>query len=266
MAAGHGGGASPSAEFIQHHMTNLVVGDGFWSLHIDTLFFSILLGAIFCWGFYSVGKKATTGVPGKLQNILEMIFDFVDGSVKDFFGESRRDIGSLALTIFVWVLLWNAMDLLPVDLFSSMVALVGVPYLKIVPSTDPNATFALSITVVCLTHVFAFRKAHSTRKFLRNLGSHPFEAKKPVLVVLLFPVNVALHIVEDMAKVISLSLRLFGNMFAGELVFVLIALLPFIVQFVPGSVWAIFHILIVTLQAYLFMILTIVYLSIAESH
>lgn len=265
MAVEHSTG-NPSSDFINHHLTNLSVGEGFWALHLDTLFFSIALGVLLCWFLRRVALKAHAGVPGFAQNFAEMIFDFVDGVVKDFFGESRQDIGSLALTIFCWVLLWNIMDLLPVDLLPSMASLVGIPYLKVVPSTDPNATFALSIIIVILTYVYLFRNSRSAKNFFVALGSHPFEAEKPLNKILLFPVNFMLKIVEDLAKVISLSLRLFGNLFAGELVFILIALLPFFVQFIPGGAWAIFHILIVTLQAYVFMILSIVYLSMAESH
>ena len=158
------------------------------------------------------------------------------------------------------------MDLIPVDLLPSMASLIGIPYLKVVPSTDPNATFALSIVIVTLTYVYLFRSSHGAKNFFVALGSHPFEAEKTINKVLLFPINLLLKIVEDLAKVISLSLRLFGNLFAGELVFILIALLPFFVQFIPGGAWAIFHILIVLLQAYVFMILSIVYLSMAEAH
>lgn len=260
--------AMSSGEFIHHHMTNLVIGERgtFWSLNIDTLLFSILLGSLFCWFFYRTAKKMEAGVPGFWQNIAEMAFDFVDGTVKDFFGKSRRDIGSLAMTIFLWVLLWNTMDLIPVDLLPSVASIIGIPYLKSVPSTDVNATFALSIAVIVLTYIYAFRTNHGGLGLLKAIGSHPFETSNPLFKIILFPINFALRIIEDFAKVISLSLRLYGNLFAGELVFVLIALLPFFTQFIPGGAWAIFHILVVTLQAYIIMILTIVYLSMAESH
>ena len=260
------GGEQTSAEFIQHHMTNLVVGEGFWAVHIDTLLFSILLGVAFCYFLRRMALKAHSGVPSWSLNLAEMVFDFVDGTVKDFFGESRRDIGSLAMTIFCWILLWNAMDLVPVDLLPGAAALVGVPYLKVVPSTDVNATFALSITVVALMYIYGFKANGGAWGMFKSMGAHPFDAQSPILKVILFPINFALRLIEDFAKIISLSLRLFGNLFAGELVFVLIALLPFFVQFIPGGAWAIFHILIVTLQAYLFMILTVVYLSMAEAH
>lgn len=255
-----------SAAFIQHHMTNLTVGDGFWALHLDTIFFSILLGVVVCAFFYRIAKNAEIGVPGFWQNIAEMAFEFIDNTVKDFFGESRADVGSLALTIFCWVLLWNAMDLIPVDLLPSAASMMGIPYLKVVPSTDVNATFALSITVVALVYIYGFRANHGLFGMLKAMGSHPFHSNSLALNIVLFPINFALRLVEDFARVISLSLRLFGNLFAGELVFILIALLPFFVQFIPGGPWAIFHILVVTLQAYIFMILTIVYLSMAESH
>lgn len=260
------GGEMTSAEIIHHHMVNLTVGEGFWALHLDTLFFSILLGCSFCWLFYSIGKKAESGVPGFAQNVAEMVFDFIDNTVKGFFGESRSDIGSLALTLFCWIFFWNVMDLIPVDLLPSMAKLIGIPYLKIVPSTDPNATFALSISVVLITLVYTFRNNHGLLGMLRAMGTHPFESSGLIGKILLFPANFALRIVEDMAKIISLALRLFGNLFAGEIVFILITFLPFWSQWLPGGAWAIFHILVVTLQAYVFMILTIVYMSMVEKH
>ncbi len=266
MAGAEHGSELTSAAFIEHHMTNLTIGKGFWALHLDTLFFSILLGTLFCAFLYAMAKRAHTGVPGFWMNIAEMLHEFVDTTVRDFFATSRRDIGSLALTIFCWVLLWNVMDLIPVDLLPSAASLIGIPYLKVVPSTDANATFALSITVVTLMYVYAVRSNHGIFAMLKSMGGHPFAASAPALKIVLFPINFILRIIEDFAKIISLSLRLFGNLFAGELVFVLIALLPFFLQFIPGGIWAIFHILIVTLQAYIFMILAIVYLSMAESH
>lgn len=266
MAGAEHAGELSRAAFIEHHMTNLSVGEGFFALHLDTLFFSILLGALFCAFLYAMAKRAHTEVPGFWMNIAEMLHEFVDTTVRDFFGTSRRDVGSLALTIFCWVLLWNTMDLIPVDLLPSAARLIGIPYLKVVPSTDVNATFALSLTIVILTYIYALRSNHGLFATLDSMGSHPFAARHPLLKILFFPINFILRIIEDFAKVISLSLRLFGNLFAGELVFVLIALLPFFLQFIPGGAWAIFHILIVTLQAYIFMILAIVYLSMAESH
>lgn len=253
-------------EFIQHHMVNLSIGEGFWTLHLDTLFFSISLGVLFCWWLRRMALRASAGVPSFGLSIAEMIFEFVDGTIKDFFGRSRADIGSLALTIFVWVLLWNVMDMVPVTLIPDMAAMVGIHHMKIVPSTDVNSTFALSILMVVLTYVYLFKNSHGTVGFFKNLGSHPFESESLFGKIILFPINFTLKIVEDLAKVVSLSLRLYGNLFAGELVFILIALLPWFIQFIPGGAWVIFHILIVILQAYVFMILSIVYLSMTEPH
>ncbi|MBR1375122.1 MAG: F0F1 ATP synthase subunit A [Cardiobacteriaceae bacterium] len=256
------------AEIIQHHLQNLVIGErgSFWSLDVDTLLFSTLLGALFCGFFYFIAKRMQSGVPGFAQNVAEMAFDFVDNTVKSFFGESRADVGSLALTIFCWVLLWNIMDLIPVDLLPAIASMFGIHHLKIVPSTDSNATFAISITVITLTYIYAFKNNHGFFGLIKSMGGHPFESKNFLFKIILFPINLVMRIIEDMAKVISLSLRLYGNLFAGELVFILIGLLPFFVQFLPGGAWAIFHILIVSIQAYIIMILTVVYISMVEAH
>ena len=259
-----------AAEIINHHMTNLSIGEGFYSLHIDTLFFSILLGGLFCWWMHRMALRSLQHVenneaPSFGTNVAEMIFEFIDGTIKDFFGKSRADIGSLAFTIFCWVLLWNIMDMVPVDFLPGVAAQFGIHHLKIVPSTDANATFALSITVIALTYIYLF-KNYKLLGFIKALGGHPFEAKSILGQLVLYPINLALKIVEDLAKVISLSLRLFGNLFAGELVFILIAFLPWFVQFIPGGVWIIFHILIVVLQAYVAMVLSVVYLSMTEPH
>lgn len=260
--------AKSGAEIIQHHLQNLTIGDpnSFWSLNLDTLFFSIILGASFCGFLYYISKKLQTGVPSFAQNLAEMIFDFVDNNIKEFLGESRRDIGSLAMAAFLWVLLWNTMDLIPVDLLPAIAEIFGIHHLKIVPSTDMNATFAISITVVSLTYVYAFKNNHGFIGLLRSMGTHPFEAPNLIGKVLLFPLNFLLRLVEDIAKLISLSLRLYGNLFAGELIFILISLLPVLVQFLPGGIWAIFHILVVCIQAYVVMVLSVVYLSLVQAH
>ena len=259
-----------AAEIVNHHMTNLSIGEGFYSINVDTLFFSILLGGLFCWWMRKMALRSLQCVendepPSLGANAAEIIFEFIDGTVKDFFGKSRADIGTLAFTIFCWVFLWNVMDMVPVDFLPSVAAQFGIHYLKIVPSTDVNATFALSITVITLTYIYLF-KNYKPIGFIKALGGHPFEAKGIIGKLILYPINLALKIVEDFAKVVSLSLRLFGNLFAGELVFILIAFLPWFVQFVPGGVWAIFHILVVTLQAYIAMVLSVVYLSMSEPH
>jgi len=245
--------------YIVHHLTPLSVGEGFWTVHLDTLFFSVVLGGLFAWFFKSVANKATAGVPGFVQNFAEMLVEFVDQQVKDSFHGRSKLIAPLALTIFCWVFLWNLMDLLPVDLFPLIASLLGVEYLRVVPSTDLNATFALSITVFFLIYFYSI-KVKGVFGFIKEMTCTPFGPW-------LMPFNLMLKVVEELAKPISLGLRLFGNLYAGELIFILIALLPPLIQPLLGFPWAIFHILIITLQAFIFMVLTVVYLSLAhEDH
>lgn len=245
--------------YILHHLTNLKVGEGFWSLHLDTMFFSIALGGLFLWMFIKAARNATSGVPGGLQNFCEIMVEFVDGQVKDSFHGKNPVIAPLALTIFMWVFLWNAMDLLPIDLLSSIAGAIGIPYLRTVPSTDINSTFGMSISVLLLVYYYGI-KVKGLKGFTMEALTHPFGKW-------LMPFNLLLRIVEDLAKPISLGLRLFGNMYAGELIFILIALLPWWIQFPLAWPWAVFHLLIITLQAFIFMVLTIVYLSMAhEDH
>lgn len=260
------GNLSPSAAYIQHHMTNLSFGEGFWSINFDTLFFSILLGGLVVWFMRSMALKSAAGETGKMVMFAEMIYEFIDNSVKDFFHTSRADVGALAFTIFCWVLLWNTMDIIPVDLLPAAAEMLGIPYLRVVPSTDANATFALSITVVSLMMIYAYRANGGLKGFLWSLGAHPFEVPNKIGKIALYPINFLLRVVEDLAKIISLALRLFGNFFAGEFVFILIGLLPWFLQFLPGFPWAVFHVLIILLQAYIFMILTIVYISSVVVH
>ena len=251
--------AHSSTEYILHHLTPLHVGEGFWTLHLDTLFFSAGLGVLFLWLFRKVAVSATSDVPGPLQNFCEILVEFVDTQVKDSFHGNNPVIAPLALTIFVWVFLWNLMDLVPVDLLPSIAAAIGIPYLKVVPSTDINATFALSISVLFLIYYYSL-KVKGIKGFSKEVLFHPFGKW-------FMPANLLLRIVEDLAKPISLALRLFGNLYAGELIFILIALLPWYLQFLLGWPWAVFHILVITLQAFIFMVLTIVYLSMAhEDH
>ncbi len=245
--------------YIVHHLTPLSVGEGFWTLHLDTLFFSAALGALFIWFFKSVAAKVTTGVPGLAQNFAEMMIEFVDQQVKDTFHGQSKLIAPLGLTIFCWVFLWNMMDLLPVDLLSIISSLMGIEYLRVVPSTDLNATFALSISVFILI-IFYSIKIKGVFGFAKELTCTPFGPW-------MMPFNLLLKVVEEIAKPISLALRLFGNLYAGELIFILIALLPAFLQPLLSFPWAIFHILIIVLQAFIFMVLTIVYLSMAhEDH
>lgn len=250
----------PSAsEYIVHHLTNLTAGEGFWTLHLDTLFFSIALGGTTLYFFHKAAKHATVGVPGKFQNFVEILVEFVDTQVKDSFHGRSDLIAPLGLTIFVWVFLMNFMDLIPVDLLPVIAGWFGIHYLRVVPTTDLNLTFSLSISVFLLI-VFYSIKIKGAGGFAKELCFEPFGKW-------LLPVNLLLKGVEELAKPVSLALRLFGNLYAGELIFILIALLPWWIQFTLGVPWAIFHILIITLQAFIFMMLTIVYLSLAhEEH
>jgi F-type H+-transporting ATPase subunit a len=263
-----------ASEYIQHHLTNLhfdvttlsLGNGGFWTLNLDTLFFSILLGTIFIVVFRKAAKSAVSDAPNKLQNLVEVILEFVNAQVKDSFHGRSALIAPLALTIFVWVFLMNAMDLLPVDLLPKLAGFVGIPHLRIVPTNDLSMTFALSLSVFLLLIFYSFKikGVHGvfTEYFMRPFGPYRFPWN-----VLVMPFNFFLRAVEEFAKPLSLSLRLFGNMYAGELIFLLIALLPAWIQWVLGGPWALFHVLIITLQAFIFMMLSIVYLSLAhEEH
>jgi F-type H+-transporting ATPase subunit a len=250
------GGASG---YIVHHLTPLSTGEGFWTVHLDTLFFSGFLGAFFLFWFRLAATRATSGVPGGLQNFAEMLVEFIDTQVKDSFHGKSALIAPLALTIFVWVFLMNLMDLLPVDLLPWLGSMMGLEYLRVVPSTDLNATFAMSISVFILI-IFYSIKIKGVIGFGKELAFQPFGPW-------LLPFNLLLKVVEEIAKPISLGLRLFGNLYAGELIFILIALLPWWGQWLLSFPWAVFHILIITLQAFIFMVLTVVYLSMAhEDH
>ena len=271
----HTEGPANVTEYIVHHLTNLKVGEGFWTVHLDTLAFSIALALFFAILFRYVAVRASTEVPGKLQNFIEIVVEFVDQQVKDCFHGDSKLIAPLALTIFVWVFFMNFMDLVPVDLLPWIAGNIGVHYLKVVPSTDLNTTFAMSITVFILI-IFYSIKIKGAVEFCKELAFEPFGPK-------MLPFNLLLKLVEEIAKPISLALRLFGNLYAGELIFILIALFSlgatassmlsvggitlFVTQIILGLAWAIFHLLIITLQAFIFMMLTIVYLSLAhETH
>ena len=274
-AAEHAAAAGPanSTEYITHHLTHFSVGHGFWTWNIDTIFMSVLLGLVTIALFYSASRKATSGVPGKWQAFVEMVVEFVDNSVKEVFHLDRRFLAPLALTIFVWVFLMNAMDLLPLDLPGKIAGLFGIHYWRVVPTADLNTTFAMSLTVFVVVIYFAV-KAKGAGGYAHELFTAPFGANP-----LLWIPNFFLNLVEILSKPISLAMRLFGNMYAGELVFMLIALLGaswagFTIgshlsmagHVLMGAAWAIFHILIITLQAFIFMVLTIVYSAMATEH
>ncbi len=269
-----------SVQYIQHHLTNLCYGQcdpvthqatGFWAFHLDTLFFSVALGALIVFVSWRLGRKVSVQAPSGALNVAEMLVEFVNRQVSDSFKTPNPLIGPMALTIFVWVLLMNAMDLVPVDLLPEIGKLIGVEYLKVVPTTDLNATLAMSLSVFALI-IFYNIKVKGPVGYLKMFLFHPFGK-------FFIPMNIVMTLIEELAKPLSLGLRLFGNLFAGELVFLLIALiggtlavgfaalfwLPLQVTLDLG--WLIFHLLVVTLQAFIFMVLTIVYLSMAhEEH
>jgi F-type H+-transporting ATPase subunit a len=283
MAAENAPGAT---EYILHHQTFLSnkaphgIVD-FTVINYDTVFFSVVLAILFCGSFWLVARKATSGVPGKLQNFIEIIVGFVDTQVRDTFHGTSRLIAPLALTIFCWVFLFNFMDLVPVDLLPLAARGVGFEHLKVVPSTDLNATFALSLTVFLLIIYYSLRMK-GFLGFISELTLQPFRAKKWYVQLPLIPVNFILESVTFLARPVSLSLRLYGNLYAGEMIFLLLAVLTLssglhglltvggwlglIAQVILGLVWALFHILVITLQAFIFMVLTIVYLSMAHEH
>jgi F-type H+-transporting ATPase subunit a len=262
-----------AGEYISHHLQHLTVckKDGVWvwnechgnffAVNVDSMFFSIALGLVLIFLFSRVANKATTGVPGKLQAIVEVVVGFVDRSVGDTFSHPPKSlvIAPLALTLFVWIFLMNSMDLIPVDWLPWVANLAGVEHLRVVPTADVNVTFAMGISVFILT-IFYGIKIKGGWGFSKELLLQPFNLWA------LSWFNLILEGVALLAKPISLSLRLFGNLYAGELIFMLIALLG-VWQLPLHFGWAVFHLLIVLLQAFIFMMLTIVYLAQAhETH
>ncbi|MBT8039519.1 MAG: F0F1 ATP synthase subunit A [Xanthomonadales bacterium] len=335
-----------TSEYISHHLQNLTFGQhpdgswglahgaqeaaamGFWAIHVDTVFWSLVLGAIFYGLFRAVAKKANSGVPSRFQAAIEAIVEFVDTSVREAFHGTSKFIAPLALTLFVWIFLMNFMDLIPVDWLPWVAAQAGVEYQKVVPTTDVNATMGMALTVFLMIIYFSI-KIKGVGGFIAELTGQPFAAKGPVGRAVFFLPNLLLELVALLAKPVSLGLRLFGNLYAGELIFILIAVVftagaglvasglasmfgnhvPawfFIVAvvavcltlwlnltdkldtkktlyflaaemllfgglaFLGGQLmhfgWAVFHLLVITLQAFIFMMLTIVYLSQAHEH
>jgi F-type H+-transporting ATPase subunit a len=265
--------------YIVHHLTNLRAGEGLLALHLDSIFYSVLLAVVFGGSFFLAARRVTSGVPGRWQSFVELILEFVDTQVRESFHGSSKLIAPLALTIFCWIFLMNLMDLLPVDLLPAIGATVGVQYMRVVPTTDLNTTFAMSITVFVLMIFYSIK--------IKGIGGYAKEIFLQPFGKWLLPFNLILKVVEEVAKPVSLALRLFGNLYAGELIFILIAVFTLsagahglgaalgnlahlgtvatiVAQTVLGICWAIFHILIITLQAFIFMMLTIVYLSMAH--
>ena len=270
--------------YIQHHLTNLTYGlnpetgewefaasaseaaaMGFWSINVDSMAWSIGLGAIFLFLFIKVGRSATSGQPGQFQNFIEMIIEGIEDQVLSVFDHKNDLVAPLALTIFVWVFLMNLMDLVPVDWIPELALFLGVPYMKIVPSTDPNITMAMALSVFALVIYYSV-KCKGLGGFLSELSFHPFPVSK-YSAPLLIPINFLLELVTLIAKPVSLGLRLFGNMYAGEMIFILIAVMfgaNLALALLGGALqwaWAVFHVLIITLQAFLFAVLSVVYLS-----
>ena len=277
-----------SSGYILHHLTNLKLdlhtmtldpeATGFWVLHLDSMIFSVLLALIFLVMFRIAASKPTSGVPGKWQNFIELCVEFVDRQVKDAFHHKSKFVAPLALTVGAWVLFMNIMDMLPVDLLPWLAGHAGVDHLRVVPSTDPNVAIGMSLTVFLIAFVYSF-----VIKGVGGVGAeflfHPFESSNIVAKIALMPLNFLLKCVEELAKPLSLGLRLFGNMYAGEMIFILLATFTLnytitsiganvgmLVQILLGTVWTLFHILIISLQAYIFMTLTTVYMAMSADH
>jgi F-type H+-transporting ATPase subunit a len=301
------GESQTTSEYIQHHLTNLTYGKlpagyqrvdhsgnvvetlsadtwtlahnaaeikqmGFMSINVDSMGWSISLGLIFCLLFARAARRAHAGVPKGFQNLVEMIVEFIDKNVKDTFHYKNAMIAPMGLTIFMWIFLMNFMDLIPVDWLPQLAAIIsGDPhaYFKVVPSTDPNVTLGMGFTVFFMMIFFSIQKK-GFMGWVKELTLHPFHAKAWYVNVLLVPINFFLESISWIAKPISLGLRLFGNMYAGEMIFILIAAMfgagLFLGLFagVLQWAWAVFHILVITLQAFVFMVLTIVYMAMAH--
>jgi len=261
-----------SAQYITHHLDNLTCGFidgkfaiahsaeevskmGFWAFNLDTLIVSFLMGVVIMGTLYYAVRKITPGVPDKFQNFVELLIEFVETSVKSSFTGSSRLVAPLALTVVSWIFLMNLADLIPVDFIPYLLAQAGVCHFKLVPSTDLNVTFGIALPIFGMMLFYSFREK-GAKGFFKELSLQP-------LGKFLIPVNLVLETVTLLSKPISLSLRLFGNMYAGEMIFILIALLPFWIQWSLSVPWAIFHLAIGALQAFIFMTLTIVYLDMA---
>jgi len=272
--------AQGTGEYIIHHLTNLKLDlhtmqidpdvQGFWVLNVDSIVFSALTGIAFLALFFGVSRRATSGQPGAWQNFVEWMVEFVDQQVSDGFHGNAKFVAPMALTVAFWVFLMNFMDMLPIDLLPVIGRSIGVHHLRTVPSTDPNITLGMSLTVFVIAFGYSF-----VAKGIKGVGAeflfHPFGKW-------LMPLNFVLKVVEELAKPLSLGLRLFGNMYAGEMIFILIACFTlnkglsvatgfsFVAQFLLASAWTAFHVLIITLQAYIFMVLTVVYMGMAADH
>jgi len=271
MATEAGHGESPT-DYIVHHLTHLKVGSGFWTFHVDTLLISASLAVIVGALLVSAARVKSQGAPRGLRAFVVWVYEFVDGNVADIYHGNRAFLVALGMTLFTWVVGMNAMDLLPLDLPGSVAGLFGAEYFRVVPTADLNGTVAMALVVFVLIIGYSIR-AKGIGGYLHEWIAAPFGSNP-----LMWIPNIFLNAVELIAKPVSLSMRLFGNMYAGEILFMLIALLGmafavsvggialFIGQVIFGAAWAVFHILIVLLQAYIFMVLPVVYISMAEEH
>jgi F-type H+-transporting ATPase subunit a len=265
------------SQYIHHHLSYWQVGHGFWTLDVDTLLFSVGLGVLLSLAMYITARRATSGVPGKWQNFVEFILGWIHDNVKQVFHYDNPLIAPLAITIFIWVWSMNFLDMLPVDALPWIAQHIGAAagrdpeqvYLKVVPTNDMNMTFGLSLGVFLLTLYYSF-KMKGLLGYGKEFVSHPFEGPNLPVKIALAPFNILMNIVETISKPLSLSLRLFGNMFAGEILFILIAMLPWWGQWPLSWAWTVFHLLIITIQSFVFMMLSVVYLGMAhtthESH
>ncbi len=285
LMASEGGGESVGmSDYISHHLHHLASHhqEGMFDLHVlhlDTVFFAVLCGVLFLIPFFFAARKATAGVPGRFQAFVEMLVEFVEEQAKGMVHGNLKFIAPLALTVFVWVALMNAIDLIPVDLFPRIAQLFGIEYLRPLPTADLNGTFGIAIGVLLLVFYYNV-KIKGVGGFAHQWLTAPFGNVKLtanpltwVAFLLLAIVNILFTIIEYVGSTFSHGMRLFGNMYAGELIFFLIAglggtatVLGIAGQLLMGSVWAIFHILIVLLQAFIFMMLALVYIGQAHEH
>jgi F-type H+-transporting ATPase subunit a len=286
--------ALTSSQYITHHLTNLTYGQfpdghwgfaangaeaksfGFWAINVDSMGWSLFLAILFFVIFRSVAKKASSGVPTGLQNVVESAVEFVEGNVKSMFPYKNPMIAPMALTIFVWVFFMNAMDLLAIDLLPTIAQKIGGAmganphevFFKVVPSTDPNITLGMAFCVFILILWYSITQK-GPLGFIKELTLHPFSSSNPIVQAIFIPVNFVLELPTLISKPVSLGLRLFGNLYAGEIIFILVAIMYGAgVLFAPLAgliqiVWALFHILIIFLQAMIFMVLTVVYMALA---
>jgi len=286
--------ALTSSQYIQHHLTNLTYGQlpdgswgfaangaeakamGFWAINVDTMGWSVFLGLVFFLIFRSVAKKVTSDAPTGLQNAVECAVELVESNVKSMFPYHNKMIAPMALTIFVWVLFMNSMDLLAIDLLPQVAQQIGAAaganphevFFKVVPSADPNITLGMALCVFVLILWYSIAQK-GLLGFIKELTLHPFSSSNPIVQTLFIPVNFVLELPTLLSKPVSLGLRLFGNLYAGEIIFILVAIMYGAGWLFAGVavavqiIWALFHLLIIYLQALIFMVLTIVYMSLA---